>query len=266
MFVPLQISQKEIDKLKYYVGNLSLPEIEKEQDEFYRGILSQVTKIGVIDGSNLSQLAFPFADANYDVFISYSHNDEDAALYLYAYLRKQGLKCFLDSIIWNSADDLLSTIDRKYSMADDNIHYDYKKRNFSTSHVHVMLSMAILEGIKRSECCIFIKSNNSVSLGNGITSHTLSPWIYEEISFAQNCKISIPLRYKKPELRMYSEGGIVEMRDSLSGELKISYNINIHDFQSIIVQDILNKFGTYMLDDIYKKYKITQNITMMIQG
>lgn len=36
MFVPLQISQKEIDKLKYYVGNLSLPEIEKEQDEFYR--------------------------------------------------------------------------------------------------------------------------------------------------------------------------------------------------------------------------------------
>ena len=65
---------------------------------------------------------------------------------------------------------------------------------------------------------------------------------------------------------MYSEGGIVEMRDSLSGELKISYNINIHDFQSIIVQDILNKFGTYMLDDIYKKYKITQNITMMIQG
>lgn len=83
MFVPLQISQKEIDKLKYYAGKLSLPEIEKEQDEFYRGILSQVTKNGAIDGSNLSQLAFPFADANYDVFISYSHNDEDAALYLF---------------------------------------------------------------------------------------------------------------------------------------------------------------------------------------
>lgn len=47
MFVPLQISQKEIDKLKYYVGNLSLPKIEKEQDEFYHGILSQVTKNGV---------------------------------------------------------------------------------------------------------------------------------------------------------------------------------------------------------------------------
>lgn len=266
MFVPLKISIEEIEILQSRRGEVLLPDIKKECDIFYKGILDQVTEGGVINGSNLAKLNFPFDSKNYDIFISYSHDDEELALYLCAYLRKQGLKCFLDSILWHSADNLLKEIDRNYSRTDDNRFFDYRKRNYSTSHVHAMLSMAMLDGILRSECYIFIDSENSVSLKEGIEYKTLSPWIYEEISFARNCQISIPERYRKPSLRMFCEGGQVEVCDTVSRDLQIEYMINISEFQSIKWSDIYEKYGTGMLDSIYRKYGIIPKIRGKLYG
>lgn len=256
MFVPLQIQKGEINYLQNRVGNILLPNKHKECKNFYQGILSKVTKNGIVDGSDLSLLTFPFDKDHYDVFISYSHNDEPEALYLCAYLRSRGLDCFLDSTIWNSADALLGEIDKQYCWAKDGVHYDYEKRNFSTSHVHAMLSMAMLEGIKRSESCIFLRSNNSLTLHEGIDAKTLSPWIYEEATFINNVQISIPDRYRNPKLKMFCEGGRVEMRDSQSLDLKVTYNVNLTDFINIGYIDIYNKYGKTMLDDIYKKNRI----------
>ena len=234
-----------------------LPKPKAASELFYKGILARVTDAkGVIDGSNLQLLNFPFTRRYYDVFISYSHNDENAALYLATFLRKKGLSVFMDSTVWYSADDLLDAIDRKYSWADDNEHFDYTKRNFSTAHVHAMLSMAMLEAIKRSECCLFVESPHSLTLESGIENHTLSPWIYEEATFINNIQPSLPPRLVSPELRMFCEGGNIRIEDSTNNELMAKYAIDLKNFKQIKSEDLEVADGTDILDDIYRKYQI----------
>lgn len=252
MFVPLRIRTTSIDFLKKREGPLLLPRVKSMSDAFYKGLIDQTTgEDGVINGSNLKALNFPFERNHYDVFISYSHSDEKYAGYLYSYLRKCGLSCFLDSTIWNSADALLEAIDNQYCK--DNGSFDYTKRNFSTSHVHAMLNMAMLEAIDRSECCILLQSDNSVSLGDGINNKTLSPWIYEEISFIQHIERKLPPRLQERSIRIFCEGAKLEVRDSSSNSLKVSYDVDLRDFTGINSNDLIGKngMGTALLDEIY---------------
>lgn len=138
-----------------------------------------------LEGEALQQDVFPTDKHQYDVFISHSHNDLELVTRLVAYLEKEcGLSVFLDSYVWKSADGLLRYIDDKYCKDTDGKHFIYKRRNFSTSHVHAMLSMAILEMIDKTTCSIFVESENSLKLSNlkpTTKAVTLSPWIYEEI-------------------------------------------------------------------------------------
>lgn len=257
MFVPLKITKTEIDGLEQRNGKMLLPRPKEASDAFYKGILRRVTdEHGVIDGSNLQGIVFPFDKANYDVFISYSHNDEAAALYLATYLRSKGLSVFLDSTVWYSADGLLNIIDHKYSMAVDKVHFDYEKRNFSTSRVHAMLSMAILEAIRHSECCLFVMSPHSLTLQSGIETKTLSTWIYEEASFINNIQPSLPPRMVKPTLKMFSEGGSVQIKDSATNKLEAQYNIDLTNFHEVKSLDFEVRTGTAILDYIYAKYEI----------
>lgn len=138
---------------------------------------------GIIKGDTLKDTYFPsglFDGSNYDVFISHSHNNEEEAHLLAAWLKKyKKLSCFVDSFAWGSADQLLKEIDDKYCYRKHSKTYDYKKRNFTTSHVHAILSMALLDTILRSKYCIFIESTESVPLNSGLKKKTLSPWLHE---------------------------------------------------------------------------------------
>ena len=97
----------------------------------------------IIDGDKLEKLFFPESEKEYNFFISYSHNDEDIVKKLASYLEYNEAKVFLDSKIWGSADYLLELIDKTYSISDcDNNLFDYRKRNFSTSHVNSILNSA----------------------------------------------------------------------------------------------------------------------------
>lgn len=256
MFVPLRIKKSEIVALRVRNGALLLPRPKEASDVFYEAILASVTdQNGVIDGSNLKRLTFPFDKAHYDVFISYSHDDEFEALYLATYLRGKGLSVFLDSTVWYSADGLLDKIDHKYSWADDKIHFDYIKRNFSTSHVHAMLSMAMLEAIRRSECCLFIESPHSLTLKSGIENKTLSPWIFEEATFINAIQPSLPPRLTEPHTRMFCEGGNIRVNDS-ANQLKAQYNIDLSNFKEIKSEGFEVNRGTAILDAIYSQYQI----------
>lgn len=66
-----------------------------------------------------------------------------------------GLEAFIDSCSWGYCDDLLNKIDKKYCYDSKKKTYDYHLRNYTTSHVHMMLSTALAEMMDNTECIIF---------------------------------------------------------------------------------------------------------------
>lgn len=159
--IVLKSKEKSLDVLKKYID----------------------TESKILDGQAIQKEWFYTAQS--DVFISYSHNDEKLVETLVGWLQQEfKLKVFLDEAVWGCADKLLKEIDNKHCFCEDKKRYDYKKRNFSTSHVHAMLTTAIMKAIESSKCVIFINTNHSLPIAKDvITNYTLSPWLYEELVF-----------------------------------------------------------------------------------
>ena len=170
---------------------------------------------GILNGSTIKDVYFPSTTLDgfkYDFFISHSHNDEEAAIILAAWLETYyDCSCFIDSLVWKSADELLKEIDDRYCYKKHTKTYDYKKRNFTTSHVHAILSMALLDTIKNSKCCIFIESDESISLSNGLRKKIFSPWLYEEIRYMTLFQPTDSLKY-------------FAITDSLNENFKVKYD------------------------------------------
>ena len=113
------------------------------------------------------------------IFISHYHNDIDKvtafAGWLYDCFK---LEAFVDVWAWEYSDDLLKKFDDKFSIVDKDKRvnsYDYKTRNLTTSHVHMMLSVALAEMMDNAECVIFFNTSKD---------KTTSPWIYYELLLA----------------------------------------------------------------------------------
>ena len=261
MFTKFKVSSRSISILRAMVGtDIQLLSQTRTNEEFYRDILNiAMGDDGIIDGSKLQKLDFPSVQKEYDVFISYSHNDEDLALYLASWLSNYcGLSCFLDSTVWHGADDLLKVIDDKYCLEPNKKNYNYKKRNYSTSHIHAMLSMAMHDIINRSECCIVIDSDKSFPFKDGIEQYTLSPWIYEEVAFITHMCPKLPSRYQNIySMQLFSTGGqLCESRESQ--QLKIKYNVDLELFPTISYTDLyrLHGGGYNSLEKLYISKKV----------
>ncbi|PJI23738.1 hypothetical protein CTM59_10925 [Prevotella intermedia] len=183
---------------------------------------------GIINGEQLRDLVFP--TGNFDVFISHSHNDlEIASLFAVWLKEKCGLSVFLDSFVWGSADGLLQEIDNQYCKQRNGL-YNYHRRNYSTAHIHTMLSMSIMEIIRQSRFGVFINSPHSIDLRNLSNSNrakTLSPWIYQEIMFMRL------FADKNTSTRMFS-------RENLNESLQITHMVDLFDF-ALLTSDYLTK-------------------------
>lgn len=106
---------------------------------------------GVIDGTKLQENWFP-TKHKFNVFLSHSHNDKQLAIALAGFLKdKLGLNAFIDSCLWGYSNDLLKEIDQRYCRHRNGVSFDYNKRNYSTSHVHMMLSIALSRMIDNCE-------------------------------------------------------------------------------------------------------------------
>lgn len=98
---------------------------------------------GSLDGSKMQTNWFP--QIKVDIFLSHSHKDEKLAIALAGWLKETfGLTTFIDSCVWGFSNKLLKEIDGKYCRCQESKAYDYQKRNYSTSHVHMMLSLWLL--------------------------------------------------------------------------------------------------------------------------
>lgn len=117
MFIPATIDITDVKRVVPAISNEQRDNISGGKKWYYKRMLDKVTdKNGIINGSELRDNIFPIEkDECFDVFISYSHNDEETAYALYKYLKDKGLHVFLDSIVWYSADKLQYEIDKQYS-------------------------------------------------------------------------------------------------------------------------------------------------------
>lgn len=188
-----ECSQSEIARLNMIArtyGKRELMHHNPSSEDLKQIILAAMNRsTGVINGSVLENEYFPKIKA--DVFISYSHNDEELARKLTEALQRFGVNVFLDSQVWGSADALLKQLDEWFCKKKDSNSYDYDKRNYSTSLVHALLSMALFKAIDQARVAIFINTENSLpgmdlleeNTDNDIYNNdvTYSPWIYEEL-------------------------------------------------------------------------------------
>ncbi|MCE2564619.1 toll/interleukin-1 receptor domain-containing protein [Komagataeibacter sp. FNDCF1] len=126
-----------------------------------------------------------FPSKKFHIFLSHSHKDENKAIELAEYLKDNfGLKVFIDSQIWQHADELLKFFDDKFCYNDASFTYDYAMRNITTSHVHNMLSVALTKMMDQCECVFFLNTENSIAktIDESARSQTYSSWLYLEIS------------------------------------------------------------------------------------
>ena len=91
--------------------------------------------------------------------------------------------------------------------------YSYEKRNYSTSHVHMMLSVALTKMIDNTECLFFLNTPKSIT-PDTIINQTESPWIYSEITTSQ--------LIRKKRLKEYRHVALTESQSTFSeGDKKI---------------------------------------------
>ena len=189
---------------------------------------------GKIDGNKMQSNWFPQIKA--DIFLSHSHQDEKLAIALSEWMYQNfGLIVFIDSCIWGYSNKLLEIIYREYCRPDkiNKPHsYSYEQRNYSTSHVHMMLSTALSMMIDNVECVMFLNTPNSVTPKDTIDK-TESPWIYSEIAMTKLIRQKPIENYRLQRItESFSEGGKIEK------SLRVEYNIETDHLKKIDVSDL----------------------------
>ncbi|MBO6074103.1 MAG: toll/interleukin-1 receptor domain-containing protein [Paludibacteraceae bacterium] len=183
----------------------------------------------VIDGQRISQTFFPTKfKEQFKVFISHSGSDKDIVEKLAMTLEAYGIDCFVDWMVWGNLNKLQQIIDDKLchpiKKPNGGKSYDYESRNHTTAHTHAMLSMALLDMIDQCDICLFITSKNStIPNANFGDVKTLSPWIYEEVSYMNHIAIR--------RVNMFAEGGI-------SG-ITISHPLDLREFKELNSKNLI---------------------------
>ena len=213
---------------------------------------------GHINGDDIKDHWFQVQKA--DIFISHSHQNLEEVKAFAGWLHEEfGLNAFIDSCSWGYCDDLLREIDQKFSYNEASGLYDYRLRNYTTSHVHTMLSLALTEMIDKCECVIFFNTPESINISTAIDEIrnekqvTISPWIYHELSMASMVQQTFPERYPIPILE--HSGYFLAKSD-----FKVDYDVTKYlNSMSTLSDDMLTKWkdnnrrkGPETLDDLYK--------------
>lgn len=218
-----------------------------------KGGLEAFVRGGELSGEAVRRAWFDAADTH--VFISHSHKDESLALGLAGYLQSLGLIPFIDSMIWGDSSQLLRRIDNQHCRSDDDSKYfDYAKRNYSTSHVHMMLASALAEMIDRTDAVIFLNTPNSIDIESAAApgdAVTASPWIYHELATS---RIVRKAGYKGRFPARVS----LEERAEATASLRIVHKAPLEHLWELTPEHleqiaVMPKRGLNLLDELYER-------------
>ncbi|RAJ80386.1 hypothetical protein CLV59_105495 [Chitinophaga dinghuensis] len=213
----------KVNHVDYY-HKIGIQQYDGQKKQIEKTLKSFVSKEGFLDGSKMQDHWFPQVDA--DVFISHSHKNLKMAIVLAGWLHKVfKLKSFIDSCIWQYADNLLKIIDNEQCRNDHGNKYDYKKRNASTSHVHMMLSSALGMMMHKTECIFFLNTPEAVSSFDNLEM-TSSPWIYMEIGMTQLIEKKSKNWHRRIKDRNFS--GTEDLNESILHNLDLSHLTTIN--------------------------------------
>lgn len=236
--------------LDYYkdkiLKNITEEKVKKDLEKY-------INKDEVIEAENLKNDWFPEIDTK--IFISYSHNDEDLALAFAGWIEENfKIKVFLDCYIWNSSDDLLRKIDNKYCYNRDTGMYNYQTRNLTTSHVHAMLTNAIMKMIDKNECFFLLSTEESLKVENSITK-TYSPWIYTEVEIFNKIEKKCPRKKLLEEKIISGESSVqIQHTPNMSQLIELNEDELSQWYLLYLNNSIYNNENT--LDLLYKIKKI----------
>lgn len=227
---------------------------KKSFDKNIRKIDTELNKFrtndGIIDGRKLTNNWFPSINA--DVFISHSHKDFDTALIVAGLLESIGINSFIDSCVWGYSGDLLKAIDNIYCKNRTSNTYNYKKRNYSTEHVHMMLTIALAKMIYNTECLLFLQTPNSIypkdSIPDICDEVTLSPWIYAEL------EMTGLIKHRSVEEHRTLQKAFSESTESLKVAY-VSENKNLEHLSAKMFVKWLSTFKWLSRRDEMDKYK-----------
>lgn len=170
----------------------------EHQKEVQKYLSEYISEDGIINGSELKENWFSISEKS--IFISHSHKDINKVKAFAGWLYESfGMETFIDSCSWGYCDNLLNKIDKRYCYSSKTKTYNYKLRNYTTSHVHMMLATALTEMIDKTECIIFFNTPNSINMSEELDSikkneKTASPWIYHELMMTTMLKERSPIR------------------------------------------------------------------------
>ena len=233
MYSKFKVSTSDDYSSYYEIGKIHLEEqktnIKKRLEEFID------YDTGVIDGSALEEELFKEIEA--DIFLSHSHSDENLAVGFAGWLKTNfNLTAFVDSCVWEYAEDILLEINNRYNVISpkeqEKKTYSYSKVNYAASHIYLMLNSALNNMINKTECFMFLDTEHScIHMDEEkAPDKTLSPWIYSEIVMANTMKITPPDRLLVS----------TEFRHNISESLQMTHNLDFSTFIDLSPTDLAN--------------------------
>ncbi|QWT22097.1 hypothetical protein KPL74_08830 [Bacillus sp. NP157] len=219
------------------------------------GDLRTLVERDVIDGDEVMKNWF--ADIDADVFLSHSHADEAMAVGVAGFLRQTfGLRPFVDSLVWKNSAELLRQFDDKHCRSNAGNTYDYDRRNYSTSHVHMMLAASLTAAIDSCECIIFLNTPSSIQVADASSAvdTTASPWIYHELNTSRVIR-------QRPTGRLETLNQAIESRVVASGRPslpRVTYGAPLAHLAPLGLAD-LTRWGRewstgHALDALYRQH------------
>jgi len=206
-----------------------------------------------------------FGDVEADVFLSHAHADCELALDLADFLWAHfGLKTFVDHRVWGNSKELLRSIDEAHCWSEADGFFVYSRRNYSTSHVHMMLATALSEMINRTECVIFLNTPSSIRAEDAEqrgTESTASPWIYHELTMTRLIGRRIHREPPPLPLRYQTEA----RADAMDKAFQLQHEVTLDHLCDIDGQALL-KWGrqafprrTDALNWLYREHRPTED-------